>query len=144
MASLTDSVRRAINILEIVYEQAEYHPAREKIAIHLLLGLSPELVDTHIRAFERAGVMPHRKKPETVATLSSMPYPDYLLTGHWQEVREKVLFRDGYMCMLCCSNQSLHVHHRTYEHRGEEQLHLRDLITLCEVCHTKFHGREAA
>lgn len=34
---------------------------------------------------------------------------------------------------------AIHVHHRTYEHHGEEHLHLGDLVCLCSVCHKTFH-----
>jgi 5-methylcytosine-specific restriction endonuclease McrA len=35
----------------------------------------------------------------------------------------------------------VNVHHRTYEHHGEEHQYLDDLILLCHPCHSKFHGK---
>lgn len=72
------------------------------------------------------------------ARLRSMPYPEYLKTDHWQNVRLAALKRAKYRCQVCNTNQAaLHVHHRTYENRGQE--YARDVIVLCETCHRTFH-----
>jgi hypothetical protein len=69
--------------------------------------------------------------------LKEMPYSDYLQTSEWQEIRKRALKRAYYKCQICNSNGILHVHHRTYERRGEELL--SDLIVLCEACHKHYH-----
>lgn len=69
--------------------------------------------------------------------LKTMPYKDYLETNHWQEFRKRALSRAGYRCQLCNGKKPLHVHHRTYENRGEERY--QDVIVLCADCHKKFH-----
>lgn len=77
--------------------------------------------------------------------LSSMPYKEFLQTKYWKTVREHVLERDK-SCRLCHATDNLHVHHNSYEYRGEEYAHLDTLITLCSSCHSRFHhvnGKDA-
>lgn len=71
--------------------------------------------------------------------LRSMPYREYLLTEHWQETRERALWRADRQCRLCSSTEDLNVHHRTYERLGCE--HNNDLTVLCRDCHAKFHDK---
>jgi len=58
-------------------------------------------------------------------------------------VREYVLFRDGYKCQ-CCKGKSkdtkLHVHHIESRKTGGDAPN--NLITLCLECHTKYHRGE--
>lgn len=72
-----------------------------------------------------------------VQQLKTMPYVDYLYTEHWQNTRQKALARAGFRCQACNREKHLHVHHRTYERRGEELP--EDLTVLCAPCHKTFH-----
>ena len=62
--------------------------------------------------------------------------------GFWN-VREYVLFRDGYKCQ-CCKGKSkdtkLHVHHIESRKTGGDAPN--NLITLCSKCHAKYHRGE--
>lgn len=71
--------------------------------------------------------------------LRTMPYEKYLQTPEWREKRELALKRDGYRCRACDTDEKLHVHHRTYARRGNEDLD--DLTTFCESCHEHFHKK---
>jgi hypothetical protein len=71
--------------------------------------------------------------------LRAMPYEQYLKTPAWANKREQALERDGHRCRVCNTSEHLHVHHRTYTRRGNEDLN--DLTTLCETCHESFHKR---
>lgn len=72
--------------------------------------------------------------------LRTMPYAEYLQTPHWKNMAAEARRRAGYRCQLCDrSDISLNVHHRTYEHRGQEWRN--DLIVLCEDCHKRFHEK---
>ena len=64
-------------------------------------------------------------------------YKQYLKSEYWQGIREQILKRDKYKCRACGYNDKLHVHHRTYEFIGNEDLD--ELITLCKKCHNIFH-----
>lgn len=79
----------------------------------------------------------------TLKQRREMPYKDYLQTDYWKTVRGFVLERDGHRCRLCGRVREegviLHIHHSTYEHRGDEMNHPDDLITLCEDCHKNYH-----
>lgn len=75
------------------------------------------------------------------AQLKVMPYKEFLTTFYWDIVRQYKLKQASYKCDLCNTSKSLHVHHKTYEHRGEEYQHLSDLTVLCSNCHAKFHDK---
>lgn len=81
------------------------------------------------------------EKQERLQLLASMPYGDYLQTEEWKAKRKAALKRAWYRCELCnASKTELHVHHKTYENRGNEPL--SDLIVLCRDCHAKFHDKD--
>jgi 5-methylcytosine-specific restriction endonuclease McrA len=69
--------------------------------------------------------------------LKTMPYREYLRTPEWAERRRGALRRAGHTCETCGKDGALHVHHRTYERRGEENPD--DLVVLCEDCHLAVH-----
>lgn len=70
--------------------------------------------------------------------LRSLHYSDYLETEHWRMVRSAALDRSGHACQVCKARGDLHVHHNTYERRGEEVD--SDVIVLCADCHALFHS----
>lgn len=69
--------------------------------------------------------------------LKTMPYHEYLQTQHWKNLRLTMLKKAGYKCSVCGERKPLHVHHNTYERRGEEKL--SDLVVLCHDCHELYH-----
>ena len=73
--------------------------------------------------------------------LKNMPYKQFLQTHYWTIVRNYKLYLVGYKCNLCGSSSILNVHHKSYEHHGEEHKYLEDLIVLCQPCHGKFHDK---
>lgn len=82
----------------------------------------------------------------TLKQRKEMSYSDYLQTDYWKKVRKYVIERDGCKCKLCGKGEEdgtiLHVHHRTYEHRGDEMNFPEDLVTLCKDCHSVYHKKE--
>ena len=77
-----------------------------------------------------------------VNELRKMPYREYLQTPEWRSRREQMVQEVGYRCQLCNrSGKTLHVHHRTYERRGDEAN--KDLIVLCADCHKRFHDESS-
>lgn len=83
--------------------------------------------------------IPILKEVQEVQRLRKMAYSDYLLTEHWQEIRQRALKNASYRCQLCNDDGQLDVHHRTYERRGCERL--EDLTVLCRNCHGKHHDK---
>lgn len=70
-------------------------------------------------------------------------YAKYLTSSHWRKIRKSAVDRAGGRCMLCNRDEeSLHVHHRTYERLGKEDP--MDLIVLCATHHSQFHGKNGA
>lgn len=67
-------------------------------------------------------------------------YKKYLLSPEWRKIKFAVLDRDRHKCRICNSPLNLEVHHRTYPTiYGAEEL--IDLLTLCNYCHSLFHGK---
>lgn len=66
-------------------------------------------------------------------------YKRFLSSEYWRVVREIKIKESGGRCAVCGSSDNLQVHHRSYEHHGNEHLHLDDLVVLCGRCHTLFH-----
>ena len=66
-------------------------------------------------------------------------YHGYLRTKLWEDKRNQKLKEAEYRCQLCNSNDSLQVHHRTYDNVFNERK--SDLIVLCRKCHALFHGK---
>ena len=75
-------------------------------------------------------------------TTCKMSGEDYrAISPEWQEMRMRVLKRDKFMCQECGSAINVQVHHLRYpDVWGEENID--DLITLCNRCHAKVHGKE--
>lgn len=60
-------------------------------------------------------------------------YNVYLNSDKWKEKARRVRERDGGICQACCIRQATQVHHKTYEHVGDEPLF--DLVSICDKCH---------
>jgi hypothetical protein len=74
--------------------------------------------------------------------LNNLNYDEYLKTPHWQIIRKECRKICENRCMGCGSeNNSLHVHHKSYRHRGEPDEEVIDLKALCRDCHELEHGK---
>lgn len=71
-----------------------------------------------------------------VAALQAMPYPEYLQTNHWQEVRTECMRAAGWRCQWC-GKRAHDVHHLCYDNIGCELP--EDVLALCRPHHQKFH-----
>ena len=73
--------------------------------------------------------------------ISFEPYP----LGWTKTHKEQIRYRDGYTCQICgvpeaeC-NIKLHVHHIDYD---KKNIALENLISLCNVCHSKTNVNRA-
>lgn len=87
--------------------------------------------------------------PHKTKELRNMPYEEYLKTPHWRGVRDAMIMLYGCRCqghdcdMMGDSGYGgaesmIHVHHLTYENRGNERY--KDLTLLCDRCHRQAHG----
>lgn len=69
-------------------------------------------------------------------------YNAYLQSDRWKALREKVLYRDGFMCQLQlygCGQAATQVHHLTYKRVTRENTD--DLTSVCNSCHEQQHER---
>lgn len=65
-------------------------------------------------------------------------YEAYLQTERFDRIRQAVLKRDNYKCVVCGRTETLQVHHLTYRNLYHEPT--GDLITLCRPCHSVYHA----
>ena len=66
--------------------------------------------------------------------------PVRLEEREYQELRERVLRRDGWRCQFCGSMTNLEVHHQQFRsHSGHDDED--NLITLCKSCHWAEHAQ---
>ncbi len=75
-------------------------------------------------------------------TISGTDYQNGEQAGFWN-VREYVLYRDGHKCVHCkgkSGDKRLNVHHRESRQTGGDRP--ANLVTLCEICHDKYHTGE--
>jgi 5-methylcytosine-specific restriction endonuclease McrA len=91
--------------------------------------------------------MTDMQRSQITEYLRGLPYERFLQTRYWYAIRLKVRSDRKDRCEICkekCLEPQ--VHHRTYEHRGEEYSRLEDLRLLCDRCHSTVHetAREAA
>ena len=83
------------------------------------------------------------KCPEIVEMLKQLSYSDFLRTPYWKAVSQRIRHRYNGICQNCGTNHyDVHVHHKTYEHHGQEALYLYELTLLCAKCHELNHGKE--
>jgi hypothetical protein len=65
----------------------------------------------------------------------------------WRSVRDKSLDRDNHQCVICGSDEYLHVHHiiPVREFDDEDNAHyIENTVTVCPSCHRKIeYGKES-
>jgi 5-methylcytosine-specific restriction endonuclease McrA len=57
----------------------------------------------------------------------------------YEDLRQRVLRRDGWRCQFCGSSTNLEVHHQRFRSRSGED-NEENLITLCTNCHSSIHS----
>lgn len=72
--------------------------------------------------------------------LKSLPYAVFLEHPYWAVVRRHIYKLRGVACEECYCQFDCEIHHKTYDHHGEEHLYLDDLVILCRYCHESAHG----
>lgn len=79
--------------------------------------------------------------------LNNVDYDRVFLTSYWWYIiKHKRMLMDGFLCAnnTCGTpeNHFYNVHHKTYEHRGEEVKFMDSIVTLCKVCHDIEHEND--
>lgn len=70
-----------------------------------------------------------------------MEYNELLKDPRWQRKRLEAMQADRFSCQICFrTEKTLNVHHKKYiPGTMPWEYDTRDLITLCEDCHAKYH-----
>lgn len=63
-------------------------------------------------------------------------YKEYLKSNHWKNLRSKVIW-PGKICEICQKVEAVHAHHRLY--RNLYDVTPKDLIAVCQACHSQIH-----
>jgi hypothetical protein len=77
----------------------------------------------------------------TYRSLGFASYSEYLRSSHWRDIQTR--YRESDLpqnCYCCGDGESVHLHHKTYERIGAEDL--TDLVPLCPRCHALVHVLE--
>ena len=61
----------------------------------------------------------------------------------YEDLRMRVLRRDGWRCQSCGTMLNLEVHHKQFRSRSGEDSE-ENLIVLCSACHKGMHGHGSA
>jgi len=64
--------------------------------------------------------------------------PVRLATGAYEQLRLRVIKRDGWRCQNCGSSRNLHVYHQLFRSQAGDDSE-SNLITLCSSCHLNEH-----
>ena len=84
-----------------------------------------------------------KTKKQTPKSEEYYKYKKYIKSSkQWQEIKSIILDRDHHKCQFCNrtdEEETLTVHHKTYENLYNELEHLDDLITLYKICHYNLH-----
>src|SRR4029077_10528603 len=65
---------------------------------------------------------------------------EYLRADDWRRKRALVLKRDRYQCVYC-GVRARQVHHKRYARRSIGREPIEWLVSTCDSCHRKQHGR---
>ncbi len=77
---------------------------------------------------------------EPAQELRAMPYVEFLKSNYWLDARVIFYRAAGFKCQKCgAKNVELNVHHKTYDHLGDEWDYTDDVIILCRECHKREH-----
>lgn len=82
---------------------------------------------------------PKKKVVLNADHLKGRTYSEFLASKYWYLVRQMVLKRDNFKCIVCSETKNLQIHHNTYKNHFKEHKHLDDLMTLCKECHKQHH-----
>ena len=56
----------------------------------------------------------------------------------YDQLRQRVLWRDGWRCQFCGRMSNLEVHHQEFRSLSGEDIE-QNLISLCSACHSRVH-----
>jgi len=73
--------------------------------------------------------------------LNYIDYKEYLKSDYRKKLSSECKQEAGNKCKLCNSTKRLNVHHRSYDNLRNREKEIKDLIVLCEDCHSKFHNK---
>jgi len=108
---------------------------------------SREVVDEFIALKDKH--LPKSRKsssahPKFVTVDFEISWKEQYCHPNWQKMRLFILNRDDFTCQRCGSHHRLlHVHHTRYRNASFIwDVDPATLTTLCEVCHSREHGRD--
>ena len=102
-----------------------------------------DILEYYERELESETEKQKKERVQFLKELVNKDYLSYLKTTHWSLVRSLIPL---IQCDFCGKRRRevkrLELHHKSYEHLGEEENFLADLQALCSECHAERHGKE--
>lgn len=89
---------------------------------------------SYISGFDRS------ERTDALSRLGFASYPDYLKSGLWESIRERVLGRDDHKCERC-GGEATQVHHAAYDIATLRGECLDRLYSVCREHHKGSHRR---
>lgn len=71
--------------------------------------------------------------------LASLDYNVFLSSDYWIVFSRHFKYQWRYRCALCSRSRNIHVHHHTYQFRGQEIIFPHCVACLCSDCHKHVH-----
>ena len=102
----------------------------------------------YVQGEDKTSIVKHKHVSSTKDIPAHGTYGALMFDPRWRARRAEILQRDKNRCVNCNDTTSLQVHHRQYHFIVRENKfkmpwdypgHL--MITLCEPCHKKGHGK---
>jgi 5-methylcytosine-specific restriction endonuclease McrA len=127
-------------ILDAFNNSKDYFRNEQNNTINHLRGLQNDLRINIKEIYEQIKSIKNEQK-QSKKGMWWRVYEQYGQSDEWKQKRAQVYERDGWTCQKCGAGHKaiLQAHHITYFNVGDEPL--RDLITLCKLCHDREHGR---
>ena len=97
--------------------------------------VAPEVSDRSHRTIEAVQNLGDSNAKEREMGRRSAEYERYIRSTKWRKRRARFACTHPKIC-TCGSNESLQLHHRSYERLGNELD--QDLMWLCQPCHSLF------
>ena len=107
------------------------------------LGNQPSIKDKLKKRGWGKSMKPYIHRESNLEKIGFKNYKEYLKSDIWKKLREEILKRDNYKCVIC-GEKAINVHHKNYHYKVLIGIKKEYLVPLCRNCHKKieFEGKQ--
>ncbi len=132
-------LRRLANMAE---KKARREANMARKAEHVQAKLAEKVKRVRAGGSSVGSVMSYRDRDKVIRALGYSSYPKYCAGPLWKGIRERVMSRSGWTCLIC-REQAVVVHHIRYTVENLTGGDLEWLVSLCISCHHRVEFDEA-